>query len=156
MIFSRKRLCWRLTLPGKFWRAYAQEAKYDKEGRRIYYEQITAEKRIWRIPMDNLLNDLSGSEWLYWTSTIFPTNYPPDSTHSLRKKHGAIKPPQLMAEIIRFFTKKGESISGSLCRHREYPAGRGFSPKESHWHRVKPGMGPCLSGDPEELYHQKR
>ncbi|HHU81936.1 MAG TPA: hypothetical protein GXZ26_02940 [Firmicutes bacterium] len=60
--------------------------------------------------MDNLLNDLSGSEWLYWTSTIFPTNYPPDPTHPLRKKHGAIKPPQLMAEIIRFFTKKGESV----------------------------------------------
>ena len=60
--------------------------------------------------MDNLLNDLSGSEWLYWTSTIYPTNYPPDPTHSLRKKHGAIKPPQLMAEIIRFFTKKGESV----------------------------------------------
>ena len=55
--------------------------------------------------MDNLLNDLSGSEWLYWTSTIYPTNYPPDPTHPLRKKHGAIKPPQLMAEIIRFFTK---------------------------------------------------
>jgi len=60
--------------------------------------------------MDNLLNDLSGAEWLYWTSTIYPTNYPPDPTHVLRKKHGAIKPPQLMAEIISFFTKKGETV----------------------------------------------
>jgi len=60
--------------------------------------------------VDNLLNDLSGSEWLYWTNTIYPTNYPLDVTHQLRKTHGAIKPPELMADIIRFFTKKGELV----------------------------------------------
>lgn len=60
--------------------------------------------------MGNPLNELSGSEWLYWTNTIYPTNYPPDLTHCLRKKHGAIKPPELMGEIITFFTKKDELI----------------------------------------------
>lgn len=60
--------------------------------------------------MENLLNDLSGSEWLYWTSTLYPTMYPPDPTHLLRKAHGAMKPPGLMAEIISFFTRHGEKV----------------------------------------------
>ena len=58
----------------------------------------------------NLLNDLSGSEWLYWTDSIYLTAYPVDATHSLRKAHGAMKPPELMADIIRFFTKKDELV----------------------------------------------
>lgn len=60
--------------------------------------------------MENRLNELNGSQWLYWTNSIYETFFPPDRTHSLRKKHGAIKPPQLMAEIISFFTKSGELI----------------------------------------------
>lgn len=59
---------------------------------------------------ENRLNDLSGAEWLFWTSTIFETFYPPDTTHRLRKQHGAMKPPEVMAEIIRFFTKQGEEV----------------------------------------------
>jgi DNA modification methylase len=59
---------------------------------------------------ENLLNDLTGAEWLFWTSTIFETFYPADATHKLRKRHGAMKPPEVMAEIIRFFTKQGEEV----------------------------------------------
>lgn len=59
---------------------------------------------------ENQLNDLSGSEWLYWTETLYLTSFPPDQTHGLRKKHGAMKPPELMAEIISFFTKKHELV----------------------------------------------
>lgn len=58
----------------------------------------------------NLLNELSGSQWLYWTDTLYLTNFPPDATFSLRQKHGAMKPPELMAEIISFFTKKDELV----------------------------------------------
>lgn len=58
----------------------------------------------------NELNDLAGNEWLYWTDTLYLTHFPPDSTHHLRKMHGAIKPPQLMADIIRFFTKRDQLI----------------------------------------------
>lgn len=60
--------------------------------------------------MENPLNHLTGSQWLYWTNSLYPTNFPPDVTHQLRKRHGAIKPPELMAEIIAFFTKEGELV----------------------------------------------
>jgi DNA modification methylase len=61
-------------------------------------------------PRENRLNDLSGAEWLFWTSTVFETSYPADASHRLRKQHGAMKPPELMANIIRFFTKHGELV----------------------------------------------
>lgn len=60
--------------------------------------------------MENRLNELTGSQWLYWTNSIYETFFPPDRTHCLRKKHGAMKPPQLMAEIVSFFTKKDEFV----------------------------------------------
>ncbi len=60
--------------------------------------------------MENRLNELNGSEWLYWTNSIYETSFPPDITFTLRKRHGAMKPPQLMADIISFFTKTGETV----------------------------------------------
>ena len=58
----------------------------------------------------NTLNELSGSEWLFFTNTIWETNVPPDGTHAFRKCHGAIKPPAAMAELVRFFSRRGERV----------------------------------------------
>ena len=59
----------------------------------------------------NVLNDLDGSRWLYFTNTIWRTDYPPDVTHRLRKAHGAMKPPEMMMELVEFFTRKDEQIT---------------------------------------------
>jgi tRNA G10 N-methylase Trm11 len=36
--------------------------------------------------------------------------YPPNLQHSLRSRHGGQKPPELCADLIRIFTKKGQSV----------------------------------------------
>ena len=62
-------------------------------------------------PIDprNRLNDLTGREWVYFLQSVQATAYPargPESYgHNLRRAHPSPKPPQLMADIIRFFTK---------------------------------------------------
>ena len=59
---------------------------------------------------DNVLNDLSGDEWLYFTKSLWTTAYPSELGHAARKAHGANKPPRLMARLIEFFTKPGELV----------------------------------------------
>ncbi len=62
----------------------------------------------------NQLNDLSGREWTYALRSVIATRYPTNGTesyaHKLRRSHPSPKPPQLMAELIRFFTKRGERV----------------------------------------------
>ncbi|WP_052891266.1 DNA methyltransferase [Thermogemmatispora carboxidivorans] len=58
----------------------------------------------------NTLNELTGAEWLYFTKSVLITNYPSVYGHDLRKAHGANKPPQLMSQLIEFFTKPGECV----------------------------------------------
>ncbi len=58
----------------------------------------------------NTLNELSGEEWLYFTKSLLVTAYPSELGHALRKRHGANKPPRLMARLIEFFTKSGELV----------------------------------------------
>jgi DNA modification methylase len=59
---------------------------------------------------DNELNELPGEEWLYFTKSVWSTAYPSELGHSLRKRHGANKPPRLMARLIEFFTRGGEVV----------------------------------------------
>jgi DNA modification methylase len=58
----------------------------------------------------NELNELPGEEWLYFTKSVLLTAYPSELGHALRKRHGANKPPRLMARLIEFFTKRGELV----------------------------------------------
>lgn len=62
----------------------------------------------------NRLNDLTGREWTYALSSVFATRYPTRGdesyAHALRRAHPSPKPPQLMAELVRFFTKRGARV----------------------------------------------
>ena len=58
----------------------------------------------------NVLNELSGGRWLYFTRSVLITTYPSEYGHQLRKAHGANKPPQLMRELIEFFTRSGGRV----------------------------------------------
>src|SRR5258708_7218948 len=58
----------------------------------------------------NTLNEMSGDRFLYFTKSVITTSFPSVYSHELRKKHGANKPPQLMALLIEFLTKTGMSV----------------------------------------------
>src|SRR5215211_4696211 len=62
----------------------------------------------------NRLNDLTGREWTYALRSVIATRYPTNGgesyAHALRRAHPSPKPPQLMAEIIRFFSRAGGRV----------------------------------------------
>ncbi len=62
----------------------------------------------------NRLNDLTGREWLYFQSSVMTTAYPVNGPgsygHKLRRAHPSPKPPQLMASLIGFFTRRGARV----------------------------------------------
>ena len=58
----------------------------------------------------NRLNELTGPEWLWFTKSVLRTKYPSILGHNLRRKQGGNKPPQLMQELIEFFTKPGDLV----------------------------------------------
>ncbi len=62
----------------------------------------------------NVLNDLTGKEWKFMSKSVITRSYPPDFQHNLRKKHGGQKPPLLCADLIKTFTKKGETVLDPL------------------------------------------
>ena len=64
--------------------------------------------------INNPLNNLSGGDWLNFTTSVFSTFYTTNGkdsyAHDIRKIHPSPKPPQLMKEIIEFFTKENELV----------------------------------------------
>jgi DNA modification methylase len=64
--------------------------------------------------LDNKLNDLSGGEWTFFTNSVLNTNYSTTGNqnyaYKIRKIHPSPKPPQLIADIISFFTKKDDLV----------------------------------------------
>ena len=77
-------------------------------GRVAETSERSAENRS--VHPDNMLNELTGEEWLYFTKSLWTTAYPSELGHAARKAHGANKPPRLMARLIEFFTKPGELV----------------------------------------------
>jgi len=62
----------------------------------------------------NKLNDLSGSEWIFFLNSVEVTHYSTKGAdgfaHHLRGKHPSPKPPQLMKKFVDFFTKEGQVV----------------------------------------------
>jgi len=73
---------------------------------KIYYLKIINQK--------NKLNDLSGSEWIFFLNSVEVTHYSTKGVdgfaHHLRGKHPSPKPPQLMKKFVDFFTKEGQVV----------------------------------------------
>lgn len=59
---------------------------------------------------NNTLNDLTGPEWKFSTKSVINKPYPVNMQHKLRSQHGGQKPPQLCADLIQIFTKKGQKV----------------------------------------------
>jgi 16S rRNA G966 N2-methylase RsmD len=84
--------------------------------------------------LGNTLNELPGGEWTFFLNSVINTRYPTSGlesyAHSIRKIHPSPKPPQLMRQIIEFFTKENEIVfdyfmgvggtllGASLCNRR--------------------------------------
>lgn len=64
--------------------------------------------------LNNTLNDLNGAEWTYFTNSVLNTRFKTSGKDSyeynLRKIHPSPKPPNLMRDIIKFFTKENEIV----------------------------------------------
>ena len=98
----------------------------------------------------NKLNDLTSKEWTYALSSVMSTHYPARGqqslAHHLRKRHPSPKPPQLIAELIRFFTKRHGRVLDPFC-------GSGSSllacAMTERW-----GEGIDLSAEYRALYHE--
>jgi len=84
--------------------------------------------------IDNHLNDLTGGEWSFFLRSVINTRFQTSGAesyaHHLRKIHPSPKPPQLMKDLIKFFTKEndlvldyfmgvgGTLLGASLCNRR--------------------------------------
>lgn len=64
--------------------------------------------------LNNTLNHMSGGEWTYFINSVINTAYKTSGedsfAHNIRKIHPTPKPPQLMRDIIQFFTKENELV----------------------------------------------
>lgn len=63
----------------------------------------------------NKLNDLTGAEWQFATKTVISKIYPSNLQHKLRSQHGGQKPPELCRDLIKIFTKKGQTVLDPLA-----------------------------------------
>lgn len=123
-----------------------------------------------RYCLTNRINDLSGAEWTNYICSVINTRYSTrgeDSfAHHIRKIHPTPKPPQLMRDLIQFFTKENEIVfdyfmgvggsllGASLCNRR----GAGIDLNQTYIAAYKSAaehlglpVQPCLRGDSNSL-----
>jgi DNA modification methylase len=97
----------------------------------------------------NKLNDLSSKEWTYALGSVMFTRYPTrganSMAHHIRRAHPSPKPPQLIAELLRFFTKKHGTVLDL------YSGAGGSLLACSLEHRT--GIGIDLNSQYQDLYH---
>jgi DNA modification methylase len=110
------------------------------------------------VSVRNTLNELTGPEWLYFTKSLITTSYASEYGHELRKAHGANKPPQLMSQLIEFFTKPGGCvldpfagvggtlIGASICKQPRSAVGIEINPKwvDIYWKVIEESNGALL------------
>lgn len=90
-------------------------AKKIKEAKQKSREDIKERKKNPKYDPRNKLNDLNGAEWQYATKTVISKIYPSNMQHKLRSQHGGQKPPELCADLIKIFTKKGQLVLDPLA-----------------------------------------
>lgn len=77
-------------------------------------EEAVPEQIIGKKDARNKLNDMTGREWLFFQNSLWATRYKRSGKDAhafdLRKFHPSPKPPELLAEIIRFFTKADGNV----------------------------------------------
>ena len=123
-----------------------------------------------RFCLTNKINDLPGSEWTKQICSVINTRYSTrgeDSyAHHIRKIHPTPKPPQLMRDLIEFFTKENEIVfdyfmgvggsllGASLCGRR----GFGIDLNETYINVYKSAatdlglpIQPCICGDSDVI-----
>lgn len=98
----------------------------------------------------NQLNDLNSKEWTYALGSVLMTRYPAKGAesmaHHIRRRHPSPKPPQLIAEIIRFFTKKNGRVLDPFC-------GSGSTLLACSL-EGRTGIGFDLNPEYQQLYHE--
>lgn len=70
----------------------------------------SGEPQVKTVSPRNTLNDLTGAEWKFSTKSVINKPYPLNMQHKLRSQHGGQKPPQLCADLVQTFTKKGQKV----------------------------------------------
>ena len=119
-----------------------------------------------RFCITNRINDLSGAEWTSQLCSVLNTRYSTRGeesyAHHIRKVHPSPKPPQLMRDLIQFFTKENEIVfdyfmgvggsllGASLCNRRA--AGIDLNPQfiQTYYAAAEAlslPKQPCLCGD---------
>ncbi|MBI3894260.1 MAG: class I SAM-dependent methyltransferase [Candidatus Wallbacteria bacterium] len=78
------------------------------------------------------LNDLTGSEWKFWSRSVITKPYPRDLQHALRSEHGGQKPPRLCEDLIRVFTHEGDRVLDPLAGVGGTLLGAALAGREAH------------------------